>query len=117
MKTNIFSLLLLSLICTVSPVKAETFLAQQLKENKYPQTSINKYIQACIPKAKERGLSQEEAQKLCQCTIKEFQKRYTLSEYNRLRERANRNNQSADKLEAADKLEEVGGYCFEELFM
>jgi hypothetical protein len=111
MKTNVFSLLLLSVIFTIAPVKAETFLAQQLKQNKYPENSINIYMKACIPEASKEGLSTEEAQKLCQCTIKEIQKRYTLSQYQDLRQQAAKNPQ------AADKLEEIGGYCFEELFM
>lgn len=111
MKTNLFSLLLLSIIIGISPVKAETFFAQQAKQNKYPPTEINNYMKACIPKASEQGLSPQEAQKLCQCTIKEFQKRYTLTEYKKLEQQANINPQ------AQDKLVDVGAYCFEELFI
>jgi hypothetical protein len=111
MKTNLFGLLLLSIIMVIFPVRAETFFAQQGKEDKYPSTEINNYMKVCIPKASEQGLSPQEAQKLCQCTIKEFEKRYTLTEYKKLEQQANINPQ------AQDKLMDVGAYCFEELFI
>jgi hypothetical protein len=111
MKTNVISFVVLSFIVSLTPVKAETLVSQQIKENKYPATEINNYLKACVPKATEQGLSPQEAQRLCQCTIKEFQKRYTLTEYKKLEQQANINPQ------AADKLIDVGAYCFEELFI
>lgn len=111
MKTNLFSLMAFSLFFLVSPVNAETFVSQQLKENKYPQTFVANYMKECIPRASAENLSPEEAAKLCQCTITEFQKRYSFGEYQKITKQAD------TSPEAQDKLVDVGAYCFEELFI
>ncbi len=111
MKINLFSLVAFSLVFLVSPVSAETIISQQLKDNKYPQTFVTNYMKNCIPRASAENLSAEEAAKLCQCTLKEFQKRYSFEEYQKITQQADTNP------EAGDKLVDVGAYCFEELFI
>jgi hypothetical protein len=79
------------------------------KAHQYPADFIQSYNQECMQTSMGEGLAAEEATRLCQCTVKEFQRQYSLTEFKRLTAAA-ANNQAS---EAA--LVEVGQSCFEQI--
>ncbi|HHP7232336.1 MAG TPA: hypothetical protein ACFCUY_15925 [Xenococcaceae cyanobacterium] len=75
----------------------------------YPPEYTQQYMQDCQETSMQEGLAAVEAQKLCQCTLREFQQKYTLAEFKQL-------NTAAETDEtASNQLIEVGQVCFEEL--
>ena len=75
----------------------------------YPAEYTEQYIMDCLSTSMSEGLAEPEAQKLCNCTLKEFQQQYTLSTFKELNTKA-----KTDEV-AANELIEVGQFCFESL--
>ena len=74
----------------------------------YPAEFVQQYQQECIQTSIAEGLEETEAQRLCNCTIKEFQQQYALDEFQQLTVAA-----ATDK-ESETALVEVGQFCFEQ---
>ena len=77
--------------------------------NKYPAKFVQDYSQECIQTSMGEGLDEIEANKLCNCTINEFQRQYTLEEFKKLTAA------SATDETAETTLIEIGQVCFEQL--
>ncbi|WP_229639531.1 hypothetical protein [Waterburya agarophytonicola] len=76
---------------------------------RYPEDFAREYITECIQTSMSEGLAEEEAQRLCDCTLNKFQSQYKLEEFKQL---------TVDSLEdkkAEALLVEVGQICFEEI--
>lgn len=108
MTRSIWNLLLpLSLITLISSaVVAET--TQEITKE-YPPEYAQTYLQDCQEISIKEGLEEIDAKKLCDCTLREFQQQYSLTEFKQL-------NMAAETDEnASNQLIEVGQLCFEEL--
>lgn len=104
MKKFIKNFLLLLSFTTVTSIGA---VAATIKQ--YPPEYTQKYLQDCQQTSLKEGLGEIEAKKLCDCTLKEFQQQYSLTEFKQL-------NIAAETDEnASQQLIEVGQICFEEL--
>ena len=75
----------------------------------YPAKFVRDYSNECLQTSMAEGLEATEAQQLCQCTINEFQKQYSLQEFKQLTAA------SATDKTAENTLIEVGQFCFESL--
>lgn len=106
MKCFYSSLLSLSLLSGVAVAEGITN-APQAKQ--YSTDFIQDYNQECIQTSMSEGLEQTDAQKLCDCTISEFQRQYSMEEFQQL------TLASATDEEAETALVEVGQFCFEQI--
>ncbi len=77
--------------------------------NKYPADFVRDYNQECLQTSLNEGLTEPEAKRLCDCTIAEFERQYTLPEFQQL------TTASATDSEAETALIEVGQFCFEQI--
>jgi hypothetical protein len=75
--------------------------------HQYPADYIQKYLKDCLQTSMEEGLTEPDANKLCNCTLAQFQARYSLDEFKQLTAKS-----KTDQM-AADALFEVGQSCFE----
>ena len=105
-----FSPLVLCLLVSTSSTiaTAENLMNSELKEA-YPAEFLQDYSRECIQTSMAEGLGEIEAQNLCQCTIDEFQKQYSLQEFKDLTAAA------ATDETAENTLIEVGQFCFESM--
>ena len=83
--------------------------ANAQKTNEYPGDFLQDYTQECIQTSMGEGLEEIDAQKLCDCTINEFQGQYSLEEFKKLTAA------SATDETAETTLIEVGQVCFEQI--
>ena len=77
-------------------------------QTKYPQDFAEAYQASCQINAVTEGLSTEQAEKLCNCTLSQFQSKYTLEKFQELLAKA-ANDQTAEELI------DVGELCAEKL--
>lgn len=89
-----------------SATVAETILE---RPEPYPPEYAKQYLQDCQKTSRQEGLGEIEAKKLCDCTLREFQQKYSLTEFKQL------NSAAATDENASNQLIEVGHLCFEEL--
>lgn len=75
----------------------------------YPPEYVEQYMKECIATSISEGLAEPEAKKLCDCTLAEFQKQYSLEAFKELNAKA-----KTDET-AANQLIEVGQLCFESI--
>lgn len=79
------------------------------QEGQYPAQFKQQYQQECLRTSIEQGLVESEAKRLCNCTIGEFERQYSLTEFKQLTAAA-----ATDK-ESETALVEVGQFCFEQI--
>ena len=91
-----------------SMVAAEGSLTQQ-EGHEYPAEFVQSYNQECIQASIEEGLAEAEAKRLCSCTINEFERQYSLEEFQQL------TTASATDKASETTLVEVGQFCFEQI--
>lgn len=108
MKYLYSSLLSLSLFATGGVAVAEGSIKPQAS-HQYPAEFIRDYDQECMQTSVSEGLDEIEAQRLCDCTISEFQRQHSLEEFKQLTAA------SATDKEAETALVEVGQFCFEQI--
>jgi hypothetical protein len=77
--------------------------------NQYSAAFIEDYDRECIQTSQAEGLEREDAERLCHCTISEFQSQYSMEEFQQLTVA------SATDPEAESALVEVGQFCFEQI--
>ena len=103
----------LLVLCLLIPLSGNIATAKDLTnsdiQEKYPTKFVQDYSRECIQTSMTEGLGEIEAQNLCQCTIKEFQKQYSLQEFKDLTAA------SATDETAENTLIEVGQFCFESM--
>lgn len=77
--------------------------------HQYPAEFVRDYNQECLQTSLNEGLAEPEAESLCSCTINEFERQYSLEEFQQL------TTASATDPEAETTLIEVGQFCFEQI--
>ena len=77
--------------------------------HQYPAEFVRDYNQECLQTSLNEGLTEPEAKNLCDCTINEFERQYSLEEFQQL------TTASATDPEAETALIEVGQFCFEQI--
>lgn len=91
-------LLVTSLMILPVPVLSET--SDSTTVHSYPEDFLEEYFVECRKLAIAEGLSEEDAQVLCDCTINKFQSQYSFEEYQQL---------------TPEQREEIGYACFEDI--
>ncbi|MBE9116342.1 hypothetical protein IQ249_10575 [Lusitaniella coriacea LEGE 07157] len=118
MKTQIrhFSLINLCLLALTLVIPGNTRVAraglsnpQLLAQNSYPQSLREDYLKSCKGRAAREGVSAEQAQKLCSCTLRRFQNRFTREQFVALNRRA------AQTRRTPQAFSEIGMACYREL--
>lgn len=109
MKTTFHKLSLTSAFLVTFAVITTSGLLRATAQNKYPQAIVNEYMRSCQQSAVRGGLSQQQAQRLCTCTINRFQSRFTLEQFRNL----TRQGQESGK--PPEAMTEVGMACAEEV--
>ena len=114
MKTKLALLFISSLIPTIfTPVPFS--VAEEIVDTpdssvttyQYPQDYTQEYLQDCMQTTMGEGLVEEDAKTLCNCTLKKFQQKYSLTEFKQLTASSQTDENSATKLI------EVGESCLE----
>lgn len=103
-----YSLLGLVLL-TTSGVAVASGLVNNKKAHQYPAEFVQSYNQECMQTSMQEGLDKAEAKRLCDCTINEFERQYSLTEFKRLTA-ASRTDKASETT-----LVEVGQFCFEQI--
>jgi hypothetical protein len=93
--TALLGLLLFSPLASAAPGKAVN--------------SFEDYRQECLQRVKQQKLAEDLALEVCGCTIRQFQKQYSLADFKKIVQKA-----KTDKA-SARKLAEVGEACFEQV--
>lgn len=78
-------------------------------QNSYPEEFVTQYLQGCNARSQQEGLTPRQAQVLCQCTIDEYQARFSIEEFAAIVR------QLQDTGEAPDELLEVSLTCSAQL--
>lgn len=67
-------------------VKAQPTLEQS--KNPYPQEFTEAYLESCLQQAVAQGLTEEQSNFLCTCTLDQFQMGYTFEEFIQMNQEA-----------------------------
>ncbi|WP_202219092.1 hypothetical protein [Okeania sp. KiyG1] len=94
--------------CNLLVSEAKSKTPKLLSQNEYPQDFAEAYQASCKINAVTKGLSTEQAEILCDCTLNQFQSKYTLEKFRKLM------NKAANE-ETPEELIEIGEICAEEL--
>ncbi|MGD1712907.1 hypothetical protein [Dapis sp. BLCC M172] len=94
--------------CSLFVSEANSQTPKLPSEKKYPQDFAEAYQASCKFNAVAKGLSQEQAKTLCNCTLNQFQSKYNLEKFQTLLEKS-------AKEETPDELIEIGELCAEKL--
>ncbi len=79
------------------------------RQNQYPAADKEEYLIACQASSQQQGLDQQQAKTLCQCTLEQFQAKYTIDQFKQLYTQAQQNS------EPPDELVQVGLFCASQL--
>jgi hypothetical protein len=82
---------------------------QSISPNSYPPAVVEDYLKGCQSKAIEAGIPEGIVQNFCSCTLNKLRSRYSVEEFEQLRDLARTN----EKMPEA--FTEVGMACFGEL--
>ena len=94
--------------CTLFLNEANSQTPKLPDKNEYPQDFAEAYQASCQFNAVAKGLSEEQAEMLCNCTLNQFQSKYTLAKFQKLLA-------ESAKEEKAEELIEIGELCAEKL--
>ncbi|NCO75001.1 MAG: hypothetical protein GW795_08365 [Cyanobacteria bacterium] len=96
---------------TQSPFNSQQCIQGLTKEGLKPQQASVwcNYKQECLVRSQKEGLPAEAAKSVCDCSIKEFRKRYSTEKFKELTRQINSN------AKVASQLREVGESCFEDI--
>ena len=78
-------------------------------ENPYPQEIVDAYMDGCLQGAVAEGATQDQATQLCDCSISEFQARFTLEEFSTIVE------QTEQTRQLPTEIGEVVHYCIQQI--
>ncbi|WP_413164384.1 hypothetical protein ACL6C3_00675 [Capilliphycus salinus ALCB114379] len=59
------------------------------RKNPYPQEVTEAYLGACMQGSMAQGLTEQQSKSLCNCTLEQFQSRYTFEEFVQVSEEMN----------------------------
>ena len=96
-------------LLTINRVALAGGAIEKQPAHQYPAEFVRDYNQECLQTSLNEGLAEPEAKNLCECTINEFERQYSLEEFQRL------TTASATDPEAETTLIEVGQFCFEQI--
>lgn len=82
---------------------------QLLAQNQYPQSLRDDYMSSCKRRATGEGLNQAQAQRLCECTLRRFQARFSSAQFIALNRRASQTGQTPQAFT------DIGMACYREL--
>ncbi|MEM1369379.1 MAG: hypothetical protein AAGG02_15495 [Cyanobacteria bacterium P01_H01_bin.15] len=99
-------------VLSLSILCAGMGLAQPAFSAPFPNEYVQTYLDQCGKTATAEGLPGELAQELCGCTLNEFQARYTVTEFQSLRIKAEA---TPPDTAAQTTLSKVGETCFNKL--
>ena len=106
---TVFLLTLVSIVyCSFLVSEAKSQTPKLISQNEYPQDFAEAYQASCKINAVTKGLSTEQAETLCDCTLNQFQSKYTLEKLQKLI------NKAANK-ETPEELIEIAEICAQEL--
>ncbi len=94
--------------CTLFLNEANSQTPKLPDKNEYPQDFAEAYQASCKFNAVAKGLSPEQAEILCNCTLNKFQSQYALEKFQKLLK-------ESAKEETPEELIEVGEICAEKL--
>jgi hypothetical protein len=101
---------LLSLVLlTTGGVAVASGSVNTKKAHQYPAEFVQSYNQECLQTSMQEGLAEVEAKRLCDCTLDEFERQYSLTEFKQLTAA------SATDKASENTLIEVGQFCFEQI--
>ena len=103
-----FYFLSLLSIASAQVVVAEGSVNRQ-QPHQYPTQFVQGFNQECMDTSLGEGLEEAEARRLCDCSIDEFERQYSLEEFQQLTAAA-----ATDKA-SETALIEVGQFCFEQI--
>jgi sulfur relay (sulfurtransferase) complex TusBCD TusD component (DsrE family) len=87
-QTLFTNLIVFSGVCTFQG----TTMAENLSSRyQYPEAEQQAYLNACQRVSTEQGFSPQQATNLCQCTLEQYQNKYTLDQFRALYEAAHQN--------------------------
>jgi hypothetical protein len=112
-KLSSIAILVLSLALlgngSLFPCEAKASGKKPLVQSTSSRYSFEDYKKECLQRARKEGLSKEDAEKLCTCTINRFRSRYTIVQFRSLVQKSKTNKA------ARATLTQVGEQCFEEI--
>lgn len=89
----------LTVTVTVSTMAAaESPSYQQQPRNAYPQEFVSNYVSNCRERSQRSGLTPQQAQTICQCTIFEYQDRFSIEEFVDIVQQLQETGQAPDEL-------------------
>ena len=94
--------------CSLFLNEANSQMPKSSSGNKYPKGFVDSYQASCQFNAVTKGLSQEQSKILCDCTLNQFQSKYTLEKFQKLLKESKKEKTSEDLIE-------VGEICAEKL--
>ena len=99
-------LVILSLFCLtffwgfgLAPVSpfAQNYTSQPKPKDHYPQKIVKAYLNGCSQRSVQEGLTQQQAEIVCQCTINRFQSQYSFDQFLKLYTQAQKTKESPDE--------------------
>ena len=103
------TLMILFLGVGLNPVNAFAQTSQPKPKYQYPQQLINAYLSGCTQRSIKEGLTQQQAKAVCQCTINQFQSRYSADQFLKLYSQAQK------AKEPPDEFVDIGLDCAEQI--
>lgn len=105
------TLMILFLGIGFNPVIAFTQNSQPKPKPKhqYPQQLVNAYLSGCKQRSIQEGLTQQQATSVCQCTINQFQSRYSVDQFLKMYSQAQK------AKEPPDEFVDIGLDCAERI--
>lgn len=89
----------LTLTVTVSPmVVAESGISEAEPRNPYPREFVRNYISSCNERSQTEGLTSQQSEILCQCTIDQYQDRFSIEEFAAIVQQLQTTGQAPDEL-------------------
>jgi hypothetical protein len=96
-------------IGNILSVQAKTPGTPKVAQNSSSSNSFDDYRKECLQRSRKQGLTQVDADKLCNCTINKFRSRYNIQQFRALVQKS-----KTDKA-AQRTLNDVGEACFDEI--
>ncbi len=88
---------------------AQTSQPNPKPKYQYPQQLVNAYVAGCTQRSIKEGLTQQQATSVCQCTINQFQSRYSADQFLKMYSQAQK------AKEPPDEFVDIGLDCAERI--
>lgn len=98
-------ILLTALVSWGTGVSVQAQPTSEQRKNPYPQEVTEAYLEACLQNSVAQGLTEQQSESLCTCTLNQFKIRYTFEEFIQVYAEANESN------EPPAAIFEIGSVC------